>query len=81
MPKITELFAFICEEGPNDEGVMGASMIIPDVGPSFVPFVGADMKRIESLKPIADQISEQTKTPYKIQKFKLVEEHTDSKTD
>lgn len=69
MPKIDQLYAFICEESPDEEGVMGMQM--PDG--SWVPFVGADMKRVESLIPHADQISILANKPYKIVKFRIEE--------
>lgn len=49
MPKIQEMYAFIVEDsGPDDEGVIG---IQSEEG--WLPLVGADMARVESLKPIA----------------------------
>ena len=51
-PKITELFAFIAEEGPEDEGIIAMM-----VGDRWMPMVGADMKRIESLRSIAQKIA------------------------
>lgn len=66
MPKVTELFAFVAEEKPGDEGIMGIL-----VGGNWTPMIGADMNRIHSLKPIADQISKEAGTPYKLLHFKL----------
>lgn len=52
MPKIIEMFAFVAEDsGPSDEGVVGMK-----IGDEWAPMVGADMARVESLKPIAKQI-------------------------
>ena len=51
-PKIGELFAFIAEEGPEDEGIVAMM-----VGDKWMPMLGADMKRIESLRPIAQKIA------------------------
>lgn len=52
MPKITEVYAFIStDEGPGDEGIVAMK-----AGDSWVPMVGADQERIESLKPIARTI-------------------------
>ena len=49
MPKIEEMYAFIIQDtGPDDEGVIG---IMTKNG--WLPLVGADMARVESLKPIA----------------------------
>lgn len=49
MPKIDEMFAFIIEDsGPEDEGIIGIST------PSgWMPLVGADMKRVDLLRPMA----------------------------
>jgi len=52
MPKITELFTFIAENGPEDEGITAMM-----VGDKWMPMVGADMKRIESLRPIAEKMA------------------------
>lgn len=69
MPKITEMFAFICEDnGPEDEGIMG----FRDNTGQWFPMVGADIERIISLTPIADEISRNSGKPYRILKFKLV---------
>jgi hypothetical protein len=68
MPKITQMFAFISEEGPEDEGVMGMMR-----NGMWMPLVGADMKRVNTLIPIADQISALSGKPYKIIKFRIEE--------
>jgi len=72
MPKITEMFAFVAEEKPDDEGIMGFMM-----NSAWTPLIGADMDRIHSLKPIADEISKATGIPYKLLHFKLEGEITD----
>ena len=56
MPLIEELFAFCAEEAPGDEGVCGWQL---DDG-SWMPLVGADMKRVESLRPLAKIIAKST---------------------
>lgn len=68
MPKIDAMFAFIAEDnGPEDEGIMGFSM--PDG--SMMPMVGADMKRVKSLLPMAKMIRRVTGKPFKILRFKI----------
>ncbi len=52
MPKITEMYAFIAEDGPEDEGIVAMM-----VGDGWMPMVGGDMARMESLKPIAEKIA------------------------
>lgn len=56
MPKIDEIYAYIAaDKNEDDEGLMGMLM-----GKTWVPLVGADTKRMKSLKPIAKLISEKT---------------------
>ena len=68
MPKITELYAFVSiGSDPDDEGIMAFQT---DDG-TWMPMVGADMTRVNELKPMADRISEIAGKPYKILRFKL----------
>lgn len=71
MPKVTELFAFVvvADQDQDDEGVMAFLS-----GNTWLPMVGADMKRIEALRPIADSISRQMGKPYRVVRFRAVEE-------
>ena len=71
---ITEMYAFVAEESPGDEGVIGMTLNMPGVGPSFTPLVGADMDRVESLRPHAIQIGKMTGKKIRLKKFKLVDE-------
>jgi len=65
MPKITEMFAFICEDkGPNDEGVVGMSF-----GDWMMPLVGADIDRVKSLRPHARAIARKTGKKVKLIHF------------
>lgn len=71
MPKITEMFAFVvADKDENDEGVMGFGT----PGGGMMPMVGADLDRVKSLIPIADQIKQVTGKAYKILHFKLTGE-------
>ena len=70
MPRIEEMFAFVAEDsGPDDEGVVGMS-----VGDVILPMVGADMDRVETLRPIARDISVQTGKKIKLIHFTHREE-------
>ncbi len=70
MPKITEIFAFICEEhGPEDEGVVG--MMIDGV---MMPLVGADPARVASLKPLAARIARTTGKRIRLIRFTVRED-------
>lgn len=66
MPIIEEIYAFISyDKDCNDEGVCafhGSYGV-------WIPLVGADMARVESLKPIAKQIAAMTGKSIKICKF------------
>ena len=49
MPRIEEMYAFVAEDkGPDDEGIVGMN-----TGSGWMPMVGADMKRVDDLRPIA----------------------------
>jgi len=65
MPRIEEMYAFVAEDsGPDDEGVVAMS-----VSGVMMPLVGADIVRVESLRPIARSISAQTGKKIKLLHF------------
>jgi hypothetical protein len=65
MPKITEIYAFISEDtGPEDEGIIGQRM-----NDTWLPFVAADQKRIDSLRPWAKSIARVTGKKIKLIRF------------
>ena len=70
MPKITELYAFISIDNndPNDEGIIGMNF-----NGHWMPFMGGDLERVESLKPYAEMIKKETGVDYKIKYFKIVD--------
>jgi len=58
MPRIESMYAFIAEDtGPDDEGVIGIQAISREYAPIWLPLVGADMARANSLRPIAQGIA------------------------
>jgi hypothetical protein len=68
MPKrlvIEKMFAFIAED-EEGEGVCGFQ---DPVTGDWAPMVGADMKRIESLTPIAQHISNESKKKIRLVLF------------
>ncbi len=70
MPRIEEMYAFVAEDsGPDDEGVVGIN-----TGSGWMPLVGADMARVESLKPIAREIAARTGQKIKLLHFTHREE-------
>lgn len=65
MPRIEEMYAFVAEgSGPEDEGIIGMT-----TNSGWMPLVGADMARVESLKPIARNIGVATGKKIKILHF------------
>lgn len=68
--KVTELYAFICVEDSGDEGIMAFT------APSGVtlPMIGADMARVNALRPIADKMSKHYNRFYEIKYFVLKEQ-------
>jgi len=70
MPKIIEMYAFVAEDKvPEDEGIIGFMS-----GTGWMPLVGADMARVDSLKPIARDISRKTGKTVKLIRFTNREE-------
>ena len=73
MPRIEEMYAFVAEDsGPDDEGIVGMG-----TRAGWMPLVGADMARVESLKPIARNIAAQTGKKIKLLHFTHREELRD----
>jgi hypothetical protein len=66
MPKIDRLWAYIQEDtGPDDEGVIGV------VHPIAMPLIGADMERVEALRPAAQMVADTTGKPVKLLAFSV----------
>lgn len=54
MPRITELYAYVvADSGPDDEGV--PAWLGPDG--AWMPMMGADLERAESLRPEAEKVA------------------------
>jgi hypothetical protein len=66
MPLIEEMYAFISyDKDNNDEGICAFQSSYG----VWIPMVGANMARVESLKPMAKQIANMTGKKIKICKF------------
>ena len=63
--RIDEIFAFVSEDAEGHEGICGFRA--PDG--SWLPMVGADKERVDTLRPIAKIVSEQTGMRIKLLKF------------
>ena len=73
MPKITEIYAWICDEGGGDEGIPAMELTI-DGRQMLTPMLGADMERIESLREPARLVAEQSGLPLTLKRFVLTED-------
>ena len=62
---ITEIYAFVALQ-QDGEGIMAFA----GINGMMIPMIGADIERVESLKPIADEISATTGIKYEIRYFK-----------
>ncbi len=70
MPKITEMWAWVSvEKGEDDEGVIGWR-----TGDFWMPLVGADKARIESLRQFAEMTAQLTNKPVRLVKFSTRED-------
>ena len=65
MPKIDKMFAFVTEDRPGSEGVTAFGL----PGGGWMPMVGADMARVESLRNRAQEIADRTGSPITIVEF------------
>ena len=77
MPRILQLFAFLAVGDDGDEGVIAGIM-----HGAWVPLVGADMARIDSLRRMAEQVARETGKRIVLAKFSAREdvEHFGGKT-
>jgi hypothetical protein len=71
--KIDEVFAFISTCSDGDEGIIGSRMVMGNEV-VFMPYVGADLDRVDSLIKSANELG----LKYKILKFSVREDITDS---
>ncbi len=66
MPRIDKLYAFIVEDsGPEDEGVPGFN-----ADGQWFPLMGADLGRIDSLRPVAQAVANTIGKPMRLCVFK-----------
>lgn len=70
--KITTIHAFVATEDDGTDGIIGEYM-----GGGWMPFVCADEARVDSLRPIAQQIVKQLKKPVKLVRFSVREDLED----
>lgn len=69
MPKITELLAYVADEGDGNEGVTAFRS-----GDSWMPMVGADADRMASLRGMALTLARASGKPITLCRFSLREE-------
>ena len=70
MPRIEQIFVFAAlDKSPDDEGVAAFK-----TGEGWMPMVGADLKKVDQLRPIAEEIAHKTGKKIRVLKFTLREE-------
>ena len=70
MPKIETIYAFIAtEKEPDDEGIVAMR-----IGGNWIPLVAADEERVDSLRPIAQNIAKITRKKITLAEFKVRED-------
>lgn len=68
--KIQQLYAFIATDAMGVEGVMA----FVDNNGNWLPMVGADLSRIESLRPVAQAMADSIKVKVKLALFSVRED-------
>jgi hypothetical protein len=64
MPRVTELYAWVvADSDPDDEGI--PAFLNPEGG-MWMPMMGADVERAESLRPMAVQIAHDLGRPVRL---------------
>ncbi len=72
MGRINELWAFVAEDtGPDDEGVIATSVPMGGGRVAHLPLVGADAKRMVSLKGEAQAFADAMGKPVKLLMFSV----------
>jgi hypothetical protein len=72
MPKITNIWAFIAtDKNGEDEGVVAKLFTDPLGSDAWMPLVGADEARVNSLKPLAQEIARLTRKNIVLVKFSV----------
>jgi len=72
---IEKMFAFVSVDKNGNEGVIATTL--PGMGPIITPLMGADMKMMERLYPIAKEISQISGAPFKVLEFCIRTDITD----
>ena len=73
MPKINELWAYLSEERPGEEGVVACPMMIHGQL-VMMPLVCADADRATALQPMAQEAAETSGRPIRLVRFTAREE-------
>lgn len=72
MPKITEVYCWICTEEDGSEGIPAQEMIVKGKS-MMMPFLAADLELLKSMEPSIHKMRLKTKIPYKLVKFSHME--------
>lgn len=67
--KIERLYAWVAVEPDGGEGLMGGELMGP--GNGFIPMIGADTARIESLRPLAVALAKEAGVPLRLVEYSV----------
>lgn len=67
MPKIERMFAFV-SQSPEGEGLIAVQQVV-NGQLMMMPLVGADMDRVKSLYPLAEQVCKAKNVSFRIYSF------------
>ncbi len=66
--KITEMFAFVCTDKDGSDGIPAVQ-----TGHFLAPLLGTDMKRIDSVRPVAQALADDKGVAMKLVRFSQIE--------
>ena len=70
MPTIDEIFLFVMDDtGPGDEGMVSGVADMPGLGPVPMPLLGADKERVDSMRPVAQEVADKEGKPVRLVVF------------
>lgn len=61
---IADIYAFVAVHPDGDEGILGQS-----IGGVLMPLIGADLTRLQQLRPMAEQIAKESGKVVKLVRF------------
>lgn len=67
--RIDQMYAFVATDKDGTEGIVGAA-----TANGWMPLVGADMERVDQLRPLVKEIAKATNVTVRLLRFSVREE-------